>query len=377
VVTILDRYIARQFLINIIALTFMLGAFIVLIDVSLNVDDYLNRARKSGMDGGVRTFITAAFLVVDLWWPRLIQLFTYISGLILVGAMGFTFAQLSRHREFVAMMAGGISLFRVARPVMLVASFVMLGQVVVQEVALPHLAPLLARSIREAGNRDFAAFAVRLVPDGQGRVLMAKHFDPSSQAMQGVYILERDEVGNAVSRITAERATWDGTQWTLENGLQRSLTISQMDPNDPSTATGKVITRVSLGLDPTALLAQRYRTFSQSLSWRQLLDAMSLPDVSDELRSELQRIGWGRLATVVSALVTLLVAMPFFLTREPKNIVTQSLKCAPVALGCLLGGVLGAAAPVPPDLIPVPLAVFVPVLAMLPVAIVQMTSIRT
>jgi hypothetical protein len=69
--------------------------------------------------------------------------------------------------------------------------------------------------------------------------------------------------------------------------------------------------------------------------------------------------------------------MPFFLTREPRNMVAQSVKAAPVALGCLVAGVLGAAAPVPTDIMPVALAAFLPTLAMLPIAIAAATSVRS
>jgi hypothetical protein len=63
------------------------------------------------------------------------------------------------------------------------------------------------------------------------------------------------------------------------------------------------------------------------------------------------------------------------LTREPRNMVVQSLKCAPVAVGSLLGSTLAILAPIPG--LPVELGVFLPVLALLPVAIAGATSIKT
>ena len=124
--TILDRYIARQYLLNTIALLVLLGSFVVAVDVSLNIDRFLAAAEKvdNGSASTVRKLVVTVLLVADLWWPKLLQLFAYMVGLALVGAMGFTFTQMVRHRETVAALAGGISLRRLARPVLIVAATV-------------------------------------------------------------------------------------------------------------------------------------------------------------------------------------------------------------------------------------------------------------
>ena len=55
--------------------------------------------------------------------------------------------------------------------------------------------------------------------------------------------------------------------------------------------------------------------------------------------------------------------------------VAQTLKAAPISIGALLGSILGTAAPLPG--LPVEAAVFVPVLALLPMAIAMLTSMKT
>jgi hypothetical protein len=78
---------------------------------------------------------------------------------------------------------------------------------------------------------------------------------------------------------------------------------------------------------------------------------------------------------LLSAFLSLIVSMPFFLMREPKNMVLQSLKSAPVGIVSLLGGVLGAATPI--SGVPPGLAVFLPVAILVPVAIAAMMSMKT
>ncbi|HIB69888.1 MAG TPA: LptF/LptG family permease, partial [Phycisphaerales bacterium] len=146
--TLLDRYIAKQYLFNIIALTVILFSFVVVIDASLNIDEFLQRAgdlaqqRGEEAPGAVRRWVVTLLLVVDFWWPKLLQLYSFLIGMILVGAMGFTFSQMSRNREFIAMMAAGVGLHRVMKPIVVVAGLFMVLQIVNTEILIPRIAPL-------------------------------------------------------------------------------------------------------------------------------------------------------------------------------------------------------------------------------------------
>lgn len=372
----LDRYIARLYLINAITLLVLLCVFVVLTSVSLNFDEFLDAARGQGDQSAAHRVLAALLLVVDIWGPRLVQLFVFMNGFVLVGAMGFTLAQLVKHRELVAMMAGGVPLWRVLRPVALVAAAFLGLQVVAHELVIPKLAPLLARSDRDAGKRDFAAFRVSLVPDGQDRVVMARTFDPAKGTLTGLYVLERDTAGRAMRRVTADSARWDDTRerWILENGQSRQLRMTD------AQGTGALVTpqaELKTSVSPSTLLSHRYRQFSQTMSSKQLLDASGLTGLPEDLREQLDRILWGRWSALASTVMALVICMPFFLTREPRNMVVQSMKAAPVALSCLVAGVLGAAAPIPTGVLPIPIAAFLPCLAMLPIAIAAATSVKS
>ncbi|MGH7132627.1 MAG: LptF/LptG family permease [Phycisphaerales bacterium] len=376
--TTLDRYIARQYVMNIVILLVLLFSFVLVVDASLNIARYLKIASESpDHPEGLRKFLIALWLFVDLWWPKLLQLFNYLLGLVLVGAMGFTYTHLVRHRELVAALAGGVSMFRLARPVLVVAGAMLLVQVANQEFVIPRIAPLLARDKGDAGRRDFSAFKVPLTPDGQNRVIMAASFDPQSQVMSGFYALERDENGKAKRKIVADSAQWTGRQWKLTGGFARPAGIASNSANDPRVARAEPIAAITSSLDPTTLVANRYRSFSQSLSWKQIGEVLSTPGLSEQVRTQMERIGWGRLSTLCSTMLALVIAMPFFLRREPSNMVIQSLKAAPVALTALLGGVLGAAAPVPTDLLPVWVASFLPVLVLGPLSIAMASGVKT
>ncbi len=382
--TTLDRSIARQFLFNTCALLVLLFSFVVAVDVSLNIDRFL-RAAERMLDGeqpsGVRKLLVAALLVADLWWPKLLQLFSYMVGLALVGAMGFTLTQMVRHRELVAALAGGISLRRLARPVLVVAALMIGLKIADQEFVLsdPRIAPLLTRDHGDAGSREWSAFNVPPTADGAKRVFMAGEFVPSEQRLIRVYVWDRDAQGRTTAMTSAPEAVWRNGAWELSGARVERLVLAptgvEADPGaaDPVGPDGTL--RIATDLDPPSLLLRRYASFSQSLSWRQISAMLKSPRLDPAMRQRLERARWSRVSTAASTYLTLVITLPFFLVREPRNMLVQSLKCAPVGIFALLGSVFGAAVDVPG--LPVQLSVFLPVLILIPIAIAAWSSVKT
>ncbi|MFN0010823.1 MAG: LptF/LptG family permease [Phycisphaerales bacterium] len=386
--TILDRYIARQYLINIFVLMALLASFVVMVDLSLNLDKFAGAAARMASGeasdgapatgaGAVRRAVITVLLVADLWWPRLLQLFNFIAPLVVVGAMGFTFAQLVRHREVVAMLAGGVSLYRAARPVLVVAVVVSALQVVNQELVLPRIAPLLTRSAAAAGGRDVDAFSVALVADGKRRLFQAARFDPAARTLERMNVWERDEAGRAVRRVSADLATFDESAggWWLTNGWAIDLSVRGGGGAAAQRPQSTSVARIETDLDPTTLLANQFSAFSQTLSWVQIARVLGTTGLKADVRERLERVAWGRVSGLVCGLLSLVIAMRFYLTREPLNMVVQSLRCAPVAILSIMAGVLGSALPVPG--LPPVVGVFLPVMVLVPLAIEAASAIRT
>ena len=375
----LDRYIARLYLTNVITLFVILFSFVIVIDVSLNVDRFFKAAvilgtSSEGVEPGFfRKLIIAVLVIADLWWPRLLQLFNFMLGLVLVAGMGFTCSQLVRHREFLAMLTAGISLRRVARPILVVAAGMTLLQALNQELVIPRVAPLLARDHSDAGQRGLGVTTAPLTADGRGWLYRAVSFDADSDVLTGVYIIERDEeTRQAIREITADRAVWRDGGWDLESGLQRTIRLGE----GTTRPAPEAITRVESSLDPTALKMNRYKEFRNALSFAQIGQILSRGEQLDrQTRGELQRIRWGRVSMMLSALLTLVMALPFFVTRVPKNMVLQSLKCAPISIGALLLGVIGSSAMLPG--VPPGLGAFLPVMILSTAAVAVSSQIKS
>ena len=159
---LIDRYIVRRFLANFVILLFLLFVFAISIDLLTQLDEFLDAARvAAGPEGGVASLLTELVkVVVNFHGPRLFQFYAYMLGLLSVGAMGFTLAQMHRHRELVAILASGVRLHRVAVPILAAALGLNLLQLLNQELLLPRMAPLLIRGHGDLGRQRARAFEV-------------------------------------------------------------------------------------------------------------------------------------------------------------------------------------------------------------------------
>jgi lipopolysaccharide export system permease protein len=382
----LDRFIARQFAFNMVVLLVLLFSFVVTVDATFNIKRFLDAAddvfKASGEPdpGWVRHSAVTLLLIGDFWWPMLLQLFNHLAGIVLVGAMGFTLTQLVRHREMVAVLASGVSLFRLARPLFIVALAVSALQLLNQEIVIPRLAErgLLNRDQGDAGKRNWGSLPIPPTRDGEGRIFYAKEFKPALGSMEHVSIWERDENKRALRRISADLALHvvdkNGSGWKLPDAVVESLEMPADGVPPPRIAPPADMT-IYTDIDPQTLLVRRYVGFGQSLGFAQIGKLLASANIDDAMHERLERARWGRFSSVLTNLLGLVIVMPSFLLREPRGMLTQSLKAAPVALAALLGGVLGSQAAIPG--LPAAFAVFIPVLVLAPLAVASFTSIKT
>jgi len=385
---ILDRYIAWQFFLHFLLLLAGLFVVILLIDFSLNMDEYYSAGGRAAMEmagvtpgsgtevSSLASAWNALALFWDLWWPRLFQLSGFIMGMVMVGAMGFTCGQLVKQRELIASLSGGISLQRMASPIILVAVILTGLQIVNREVLVPRLAPLLVRGKMDAGSDRLGAMSQPLCEDGEGRLFFAKRVDLDTNQIEGLYVWERDASGLMTRRITASRAEWADGVWKLIDGKVEDRRGTAADGRQ---LPAEAIATLKTDIDPTALRMRRFEGFSHNLSslqLGQLIDRLDgLPRTSKRAIEDLTRIRWGRWGLMATNLLALIICLPFFLRREPCNMVVQTLLAAPVALGCIGLGFACAVTGVPG--LSVVTGVFVPALILLPVAIAAVGGMRT
>jgi LPS export ABC transporter permease LptG len=158
--------------------------------------------------------------------PELIYDSAPISVLV---AVLVTFGVLSKHNEVIAFRACGISLYRLAIPI-LIASLFLSGAL----FAFDHYYVPDANRKQDAIRNEIKGHPVQtfLHPErkwiyGKGsRIYYYKYFDPVEKVMAGVHVYELDPATFRVTKhISAERTHWERriNAWIFENGWSRDF----------------------------------------------------------------------------------------------------------------------------------------------------------
>ncbi|MFP4143888.1 MAG: LptF/LptG family permease [Phycisphaeraceae bacterium] len=322
----LDRYIIRHFLINFAILLAVLMLLYMLVDLIVDLDEFLDAGRKWSEQYGGSVPATLA-IVADYYGPMLVLLYVFFSGLLVMGAMGFALAGMQRSGELTAMAASGISLYRVAAPMIVAGIALNALSLPVQEMVIPELATKLTRSKSDVEHRHAENFPVHFVPDEEGNLLAAREFDVQSEDLLGVNVLLREPSGRQVAQIRAPRAEWDpyAEGWRLEEGRLYRLGL------DPGAPEG--VSFFPTELAPTVLMARRASLYSQLLPMSELQQMQDNPALSGRQQGQITRTIWSRFSQLVMNVLLLVMGLPFFLQLGQANMLSQSVKAAGVCLG--------------------------------------------
>jgi LPS export ABC transporter permease LptG/LPS export ABC transporter permease LptF len=227
---ILDEYIVRSYASNFIL---SLAAFALLILVFTFID-LINDIVRNG---------TALIIVADYLLNLIPYIVNQVTPLCSLLAVLITFSTLSRTSELTAMKATGISLYRVAAPIFVLAALLSCALFAFNENYLPDAnrrqeelraqikgkpAQTYLRPDRKwiSGQSDNAQ-----TPD---RIFYYQAFDPNRKDFAKLFVFEFDPKSfTLVRRIFATNAHWDdaSNQWIFENGWQRSFSGETVAPD--------------------------------------------------------------------------------------------------------------------------------------------------
>ncbi|MHC5002943.1 MAG: LptF/LptG family permease [Planctomycetota bacterium] len=374
---LIDRYVLARFVATFCLLFALLFVFAAGIDLILNLDEFVQETRHAvGEDAPALLHLrTLVGFMLNFQGPRLFLFYSYMHGLVAIGAMGFVLAQMHRHRELVALLASGVSLQRLAMPFVAGVFAISMVQLLNQEFVLHRVAPLLLRGHGDVSRQGVDVFPIGFVNDGRGNLFQSPYFDPQAGTLQDVTILERDEAGRTLRRINASLAEWDDARrgWALENGVAIRLPREDRPEDAEPERWREAIDFYESPLDPRALMIHRYGQFAGMLSLRQIGEMLESPALTDP--AALLRQRYARFATVGVNLLVLFIALPSFLLREPASLMRQTLLCAGMALPAMMGAALGMMMELP-GFSPT-VSVFLPTILLLPVAIARWTFLRT
>ncbi|MCO6438048.1 MAG: LptF/LptG family permease [Phycisphaerae bacterium] len=326
--TILDRYILRSLLINyLIALGVMISLYVVL-DLFVNMDEFTEQRRPIGV-----TMLNMA----SYYGPHVFVYFAQLSGVIALFACMATIARMRRQNELTAMLASGVSLYRVAAPILGFGLATTALLILDTEVLTPRVAHLLARDHDDVdGTR---AYGVYFLPDRNGALVSAGRFYPRTQDLRQLLVLRRTPEGNIAQTIEADRATWEPPtpqrrvgRWVLERGIQRTRTEHAAAGLGPTGE--RFIEPVSYyesDLSPVEIELRQSEGWIRYLSLGQLKRLQESGLAERDLAVQTRH---ARVTAPIVGMVLLLLGLPFFLDRSPASVLTDTTKCLVVCGMC-------------------------------------------
>ena len=202
---ILDRYLLREYL-----KAFVVGLlFFIALIIVVRLLDYDLKKFEDDIS------YTTAVKIVLYQAPRRIMEMVPVAGFV---AVFFTLGRMVRRNEFTAMKAGGLSVYRLLAPILIVTLVICgLFAIFYNRVASPafHEAHLLQNKVRPRRGRNI------VFKGKDNRIFYSQRIALDAKKINQLTIYEYDPE-NRLDRITfAKSATWTPTEWELTDGFIR------------------------------------------------------------------------------------------------------------------------------------------------------------
>jgi len=378
---ILDRYIAKNFLIGyVIAFCVLIGLRII-IDLFINLDEFTEHSDLGTFNvlGNIFVFYALNFTVY----------FRDFAGMITVIAAAFSFGKMIRSGELVAVMASGVSLKRVIAPIILLSLFLTLFLIIDQEFLIPPLADKLVRSHDDIPGQE--SYDVQFISDSKGALICARNFDVKTSMLYKLTIIERRQIPNSIiwevtARIDAQAAKYDydkarwefmtydpnSNNWNSAPGLKTKKDVEdavELISYYPSDLTPKDIPVRNKTGNKTLLSSMQLAVLAQK--------AVENKQIKDLAQLYSQK--HFRITDPLINLVMLLISLPVLVCRDPKSMKNAIMISFSLTGLCMIVNFmckLFAAEVVFGFVIP-ELWAWLPVFIFLPIAFIELDSMKT
>ncbi len=242
--------------------------------------------------------------------PRLIYELTPYS--VLTGVL-VAFGILTKHNEVTALKACGVSVYRLATPVLIMGVVLSGGLFAFDHYWVPEAdrrQDALRAEIKGKPAQTFLRPDRRWISGVHDRIYYYKYFDQAQQLMSGVNVYEIDPVKFRLKRhIAAERARWEPTlhTWVFQNGWSRDMSGTSVTEFDDFTGDTRTFSELEEPPDyfVKEVKQSRQMNFHELEAYIQELQQSGFDTVA--LQVQLQK----KFAVPLFALIMAMVSIPF------------------------------------------------------------------
>ncbi len=375
---LLDRYLLRQFVqIFVICFLSLMGLYLV-IDLFGHLDNFSQQAEREG---------SLLQVIGKYYGYQSIGFFDRTSGILAMISAMFTVTWLQRHQEMTAMLAAGISKFRIIRPLILAAVVVSLMGVASRELLIPEIREELTRSTKDLGGTEARTLEARF--DGRTDILIGgeQTIALERKIIKPTFILPRalKQYGNQL--VAREAIYLEATEFHPPGYLMLDVsTPSRIDRRKSLHLNGREVVltaRQEPWLEPGQAFVVSdlpFEMLANGTAWRsyastgELIEELNRP--SADLGPDVRVAVHSRIVQPVSDTTLLMLGLPLMFSRRQRNIFLSIGICFSVAIAFTLATVacqsLGGISLLRPTL-----AAWLPIMVFLPVAVGMSHSLRT
>jgi LPS export ABC transporter permease LptG len=211
----LDRYILREF-IKVLALVLIsVIALFVIVDYNEIASDV--RKHSIGFEVLLSYYRFQIFYVLNWTLPISVLVATLV-----------TFGMLSKNNEVTAIKSNGVSLYRIALPILAVAAVVSIFAYLILDFVLPYANERAAQIKNKIEGKPAVTKASeqKLWYLGKGRyIINFLSYDRNKRELSQVQVFEFHPTDFRMTRrVYARVARWNGSAWAFEDGWMRSFT---------------------------------------------------------------------------------------------------------------------------------------------------------
>jgi LPS export ABC transporter permease LptG len=211
---IIDRYLLREHVVFTGLGLVVAGTLFVMVDLLQTLDRYL-RVKPP------------LVYILEHFAYRLPAALNEGLPIVMLVATIFLFLTLARYHELTALKAAGISLYRLAAPILLFGLLVTVGAGLFQEILLPVLnergEEVDRVKIRGQLPRHLQSRQRIWLRSSDSRFYRVEMLVPGTNDLYGVTVLEMNRDFRLVNRLDARRAHWTPAGWDLSEGAFRQI----------------------------------------------------------------------------------------------------------------------------------------------------------
>lgn len=195
---LIDRYIARAQLNAFIIVFVSLAGLTFVVDAFTNMEEFLAHAAEAG----------GLWKVLGQYYGyRLISFFDATSPVISLASAMFALSWLERHNELTALLAAGVTRWRIARAVMLFAAVVAAIAAINREAVLPRIREAFSRNAQDLRGDKHQPFEARY--DHETDILFrGKSVQVGPRRIDAPSLLLPQVLGDLGTQIDAAEARW-------------------------------------------------------------------------------------------------------------------------------------------------------------------------